>query len=76
MQKCQKNPVCGNRGKPPCEKRTFASCISSIRQKWKKIYKNMRTTIIEVKFDEKSKSEVKGKRAKESQKMQKAVGKS
>ena len=42
MQKLRKTHVCGNRGKPPSEKRTFASCVSSIIQKYKKIQKNMR----------------------------------
>ena len=57
MQKCRKTPVCGNRGKPPCEKRTFILCFLDYT-KVKKMYKNMRTTIIDVKFDEKSHSEL------------------
>ena len=36
----------------------FASCVSSIIPKEKEIKKNIRTTIIDVKFDEESKSEV------------------
>ena len=61
MKKWRKTHVCRNKGKPPSEKRTFdifASCISSIIQKWKKIQKNMCTTLIDLKFDEKSKSEL------------------
>ena len=56
--KMTKSHVCGNKGKPPREKRTFASYVSSIIQKWEKIYKNMCTTIIDVKFDEESKSKL------------------
>ena len=58
MQKCRKTNVCGTRGKPPCKNRTFAFCVSLIVQKWKTFKKNMRTTIIDVKLDEKSKSEL------------------
>ena len=42
MQKWRKTHVCGNRGKPPCEKRIFvifASCVSSIIPKGKEIKK-------------------------------------
>ena len=61
MQKCQKFVF--RKGVCPCFRKDgffviFASSVFSIVQKWKKIQKNIRTTIIDVKFDEESKSEV------------------
>ena len=45
-------------GANPLAKNELLHLVSSIIQNLKKIYKNMRTTIIDVKFDEKSKSEL------------------
>ena len=61
MQKYRKTHVCGNRGKPASEKRTFASChlvLPRLYKSEKKFKKNMRTTIIDVKFDKESKSKL------------------
>ena len=54
MQKWQKFVF--RKGDWPCFRKhgffvIFVSSVSSIIQKWKKNYKNMRTTIIDIKFD-------------------------